>query len=49
MEMTQKSVEDVCSIRAASGQRGKVSTLSNDSAITLKMLTAQTQLGENTS
>lgn len=40
MELTERSVGDVSSRRAGSGQRGKINTLSNDSALALKMLTA---------
>ena len=43
MEITQRSLEDEASMTVASGQRGKINTLSNDSAAASKMLTAQTQ------
>ena len=42
MEMTQRSLKDETSMTVASGQRGKINTMSNDSAAS-KMLTAQTQ------
>ena len=42
METTQRSLEDEASMTVASEQRGKINTLSNDSAAS-KMLTAQTQ------
>ena len=40
--MTQRSLKDETSMTVASGQRGKINTMSNDSAAS-KMLTAQTQ------
>ena len=41
--MTQRSLEDETSTTVVSGQKGKINTLSNDSAAASKMLTAQTQ------
>lgn len=43
MEMNQRCLEDRTSVRAALGQRGKINTLNNDSALASTTLTTQTQ------